>query len=95
MTFAKRNGTLTANGDTEPIQNTAKDNTGTLFVSGTFGTGTVKLQASPDAETWFDVDTPAAVSFTAAGYKNFEIKAGYFRLNLSGATSPNIDYWLV
>lgn len=66
---------------------------GTFAVAGTFGSGTVKLQASLDnGTTWIDVGTD--VTFTATGMANFHLPVCHVRVNLSGATSPNISTWL-
>lgn len=58
---------------------------GTFAAWGTFGSGTAKLQWSPDGTTYVDV---TSASLTAAGYKNFEIGPGRLRANLAGSTAP-------
>lgn len=45
----------------------------TLFVWGTFASATVKLQLSPDGQTWFD---HADRTFTAAGEANVFVSPG-------------------
>lgn len=67
---------------------------GTVAVAGTFGSGTIKLEASFDnGTTWIPVGTD--VEFTATGMGNFHLPACNLRCTLSGATSPDIDIWLV
>jgi hypothetical protein len=67
---------------------------GTVIVAGTWGGGTAKLQASPDnGTTWVDVGTD--VTFTANGMGNFQLPPGVLlRLDLSGATNPDLDAWV-
>ena len=68
---------------------------GTFTAWGTFGSGTVKLQMSPDGgSTWIDMlDVNGnAVSETANGMALFELAAGVkIRADLSGSTSPTIN----
>lgn len=55
---------------------------------GTFGSGTCKLQGSPDGgTTWIDI---ASASFTANGYVVVKVPFPRVRAVLSGATSPEI-----
>lgn len=63
-----------------------------LFVTGTFGAGTAQLQQSPDGGTnWFSVGT----AVTAAGRQVVTVYPGsILRLNLTGATSPNLNAWI-
>jgi hypothetical protein len=68
---------------------------GTVFVSGNFGGGTLKLQASADGGTTkFDIPDQSGnvVSFTAQAMRNLELGTGGINLYavLSGATSPSI-----
>ena len=62
----------------------------TVQVSGTFGTTTVTLQGSMDDTTYATLNdtagTPAALSFTAAGYKHVQERANYLKPGLSGGT---------
>src|SRR5689334_21372188 len=60
----------------------------TVYAFGTFGGGTVKLQASPDGTNWIDVPS---VSFTAAGMINVDLGAYQVRAVLSGATAPSVS----
>ena len=63
-----------------------------LYADGTFGGGTVKLQASPDGgTTWFDV--PSA-SLTVKGVVGGTVYGQRLRLDLSGATAPTLSAWL-
>jgi hypothetical protein len=66
---------------------------GQMIVSGTFGSGTVKLQVSPDdGTTWVDVGGDAEV--TAAAVVNFSLNSCDIRLNLSGSSGASLDGWL-
>lgn len=61
-----------------------------------FGAGTVKVQMSPDGgTTWLDTGK----SFTAANANKLiqhdEVFGPEFRMNLSGATAPNLDVDMV
>lgn len=68
-------------------------NTVAFAAKGTWGSGTIKLQAQlPDETTWFDV---ASATRTADGYYvATNVYASKLRLVLSGATSPNLDAWI-
>jgi len=81
--------TLTANGTTAAVIFKGNVFVGTVYVSGTFGGGTVKLQAKDENDVWHDVGTE--VTFTDNGIGNFSL-AGFpvLRFNLSGATSPSV-----
>lgn len=61
----------------------------TLFVWGTFGGSTVKLQISPDGTNWFDVSGADAI--TAAGALNVEFRAKQVRGSVSGGTANSIN----
>ncbi len=64
----------------------------TLLAAGTFGSGTITVQASPDGgTTWIDT----IATLTAAGVVNFISGAGVtYRLNLTGSTTPSINAWV-
>lgn len=73
-----------ANGDTGAhVSNLGRhDTTGSIQFTGTFGVGgTVVLEESNDAVTWFTAkdDAGAAVSLTAAGLVGFKSKALHLR----------------
>ena len=64
-----------------------------MVVAGTFGSGTVKLQLSPDdGTTWVDVGGDSSV--TAAAVVNYSVNACSLRLNLSGSSGASINAWL-
>lgn len=66
---------------------------GVFVAYGTFGSGTVKLQWSPnDGTTWIDVDASGDtfVTFTANGSGGFELPACQIRAVLSGATAASV-----
>lgn len=65
-----------------------------VFVVGTFGGGTAKLQIqAPDGSTWTDVG--ATTSFTANGNSGFTAPAGRLRLSVSGSAGATIKAWVV
>lgn len=95
--------TITANGTTDMGYAGAIPRNGryvgTLFASGTFGGGTLKLQASPDGGiTKFDIPDASGntVAITAQSMRNLELGTGGIRLYavLTGATAPNIKLTL-
>jgi hypothetical protein len=66
---------------------------GQMVVSGTFGSGTVVLQVSPDdGTTWVTVGGDSTV--TAAAVVNFDLNSCDIRLNLSGSSGADLDGWL-
>jgi hypothetical protein len=66
----------------------------TFAAFGTFGSGTIKLQAgfvnSQGVTTWLDIPN---ASFTANGAVNIAMKANFFRVVLSGSSGASIDWW--
>lgn len=58
---------------------------GTLFVSATFGGGSVKLQASIDGGTTA-LDLASSLSFTAAGAATFDLASCLIRVSITTAT---------
>ena len=68
---------------------------GTFAAWGTFGSGTIKLQAGyvdgAGTVNWIDITN---ASFTAAGAVSVSLRCDKMQIVLSGATSPNIGYWL-
>lgn len=67
---------------------------GTVFVVGTFGGGTAKLQIqAPDGATWVDIG--AGASFTANGAVNFTAPAGPLRINVAGSTAATLKAFIV
>ena len=82
---------LTADGSTAALPTTSTVN---VAAFGTFGSGTLTIQASYDnGTTWFALkdSAGAAGSFTADGALNVEVGEANLRFTLAGATSPNID----
>lgn len=65
---------------------------GSFIAYGTFGGGTVKLQASPDGgTTWVDLldENGSALSTNAAAVLEFHLAGGVqVRANLAGGTGP-------
>lgn len=67
---------------------------GAFVAYGTFGSGTVKLQWSPDdGTTWLDVDKSGEtyVTLTANGSGGFELPASQIRAALSGSTGASVS----
>ncbi len=62
----------------------------TVFYYGTFDSGTIKLQASPDNQVnWIDIPNSSSTSATCM---NMELRATHIRANLSGAGgSANVN----
>lgn len=59
-----------------------------VLASGTFGSGTLTLNLSPDGGTTYY----AAATLTAAGVMTVNVKSGdKVKVSLAGATSPDID----
>jgi hypothetical protein len=82
---------LTADGSTAALQTTGTVN---VAAFGTFGGGTLTIQASYDGgSTYFALTDAngAAGAFTADGAYNIEVGEADIRFTLAGATSPNID----
>jgi len=60
---------------------------------GTFSSGTAKLQFSPDdGSNFYDVDATNA-ALTADGVFDVQIAACKLRVNLAGASSPDVDVY--
>jgi len=70
---------------------------GCFLVSGTFGSGTIKLQISLDGGTvWVDADSAdseASSTFTAAGVAMVELPECKLKAVLSGSTTPDLDIY--
>lgn len=66
---------------------------GTVAIKGNFGGGTVTMQFSPDnGVTWVNTD----LAYDAEIATNFRIYSKCnIRLNLAGATSPDLNAWVV
>ena len=90
--------TFTADGNSNSIQlrNYVGPNTQfafTVFYTGTFGSGTVKLQASPDdGTTWVDIPNSSA---TAATVLNMEIRTTKIRANLAGSSGASLSVYII
>lgn len=94
-------GTFSANGNSSEFNITHIDGSAsTVLASGDFGGGTLTLQISPDSGTTW-INSGSDGQLTAAGFFKYEFtnaaKSGQLigRLNLAGATSPDVDYWVV
>lgn len=85
-------GTFTNNGSTD-WRLVGEAGFFSVALNGTFGSGTVKLQVrAADGSTAIDVPN---ASWLAATVANITLSPElYWRLNLSGATSPSLN-WLV
>lgn len=79
--------TLTGDGNTDTLH-WLGGRPGTVAVWGDFGGGTAKLQMSFDGgDTWIDEGS----TFSADGASNFQLPGCLMRVNLSGATSPDLN----
>lgn len=99
--MTKYTGTLTTNTTYPfPLHNIRGKSrqTYTLFVTGTFGSGTAALYTSPDGGTTsvaIKDATGTAVSFTVNGMTNFELMSDpsspiVVQVTLTGATNPSL-----
>jgi len=86
-------GTLTANGNSPNIA--FPGGTGTVQADSDFGGGTLSLEVSSDTGTTF-TNGGETVQLTAEGLFNFTLPSNglIVRLNLAGATGPDIDWWI-
>ncbi len=66
---------------------------GSVQFTGTFGGATVKLQASNDNSTYFDMKDllGSVISATSAGYFEFTTAGVYIRPAISGGTADAVD----
>jgi hypothetical protein len=64
----------------------------TLIATGTWGGGTITLQLSPDGGTTW-VSTSYTLSANGEQHGT-DMIATHARLNLAGATTPDLDAWL-
>lgn len=90
-----KSGTLTADGSVDVKAQSAGASPGnitTVYAKGTWGGGTLTVQASPDGVNFFDITEGA---LTADGFLNVSVKTKFLRLVLADATSPDIDYWVL
>jgi hypothetical protein len=76
--------TISADGNSSSVSTSQKVH---VHLSGTFGSGTAKVQFKDEGGTWRDI---AGASYTAAADELIELgKSQYdLRVNLSGSTSP-------
>jgi hypothetical protein len=58
----------------------------TLYVYGTFGGGSVQMQASPDGVNWVNLGTPITQPSVAA----FDVTANFLQAVIAGASSPSL-----
>ena len=69
-----------------------KDGIHSLYAKGTWDTGSVKVQVSPNGTDWFDL--PGA-SLSADGVFNFATRGLELRLDFSGGNgSEDVEYWV-
>lgn len=64
----------------------------TVFMFGTWGGGSAKLQASPDGTNW--VDVPESTQ-TGDYIFNVHIRGLKLRAVIAGATSPSLSIWII
>ncbi len=67
-----------------------------VFVWGVFDGAVVKIQFSPDGETWFD-DPTFELQFTAKAIKTQDVSVGvHIRATISSAgASTNLTVWIL
>lgn len=65
----------------------------TLYVTGTWGGGTVQMRSSPDRTVTNATSIPD-VNLVADGQISFQYRGQSLWLDLSGATSPNLNWWV-
>jgi len=89
-------GLFTTNASVESTIDGTKSPFVTLFAAGTWGGGTVKLQAAfySNVETLTWVDVPLA-SLTADGCLSVAVNAHALRVNCSGGTAHSITWALI
>ena len=77
--------TISANTNTDPFNWFGGD--GTVFATGAFDGGSIKLQASPDGTNWFDCQDADGntVTLSSNGAFSFSIAPCMIRVNLAGA----------
>lgn len=81
---------VTANAASPTFTSTGKIMT--LIASGSFGGGTLTLQASADEEVWVNSD----IAFTQSAIANFHTGRGVkHRVNLTGATTPSLTAHII
>lgn len=89
------NDVLTSNGDTTE----AIESVGGLvhfLCTGTFDSGTLKAEFSPDGGTTWFTETTTAYHKTDVGMLSYPVPPRFkTRLKLSGATAPNITVYRV
>jgi hypothetical protein len=91
-------GNLDADGSTVGL--TFLFNLDNVVVSavGTFGSGTLTIQGSPDGIGWYDLTDEfdgSVLALTANGMARIVGDHPYIRATLVGATTPDVDVWIV
>lgn len=90
-------GTITANGTVEVTHRGSVEKPGkfqTLYASGTWSGGTLQVKASPD-DTSANAQDVTDIKLTDDGLISFQVRCVSLWLVLSGASSPNINWWVV
>lgn len=89
----RSSGTLTADGQTQGVA--FPGGMGTVHADGSFGSGTLSLEVSSDGGTTY-TNGGTSVQLTAEGLFNFTLPSDELmvRLDLTGATAPDIDWWI-
>jgi hypothetical protein len=62
----------------------------TIFAKGSFGSGTLTIEISPNGEDWFLVPDS---ELTAEGFFNFQARFYALRVELDGSTDPELEVW--
>jgi len=89
----RSSGTFTADGNSAGVS--FPGGMGTVHADGTFGSGTLALAVSSDGGTTY-TNGGTSVQLTAEGLFNFTLPSDELmvRLELSGSTAPDIDWWI-
>ena len=65
-----------------------------LFGQGTFGSGTITVQACTDKTSGSEVYVPTAATLTADGHVSVDLPPCFVRLDLTGSTAANVNAWV-
>jgi hypothetical protein len=84
--------------DGQSAEFTFKGGWGLLLAAGTWGSGTITVQISPDGgTTWAalsDILGTGSAALTANGSVAFIAPPGQLRLDLSGSSGADLDAWV-
>lgn len=89
------NGTFSADGTAVVAEGgyNATKSLNTLYLVGTWGSGTITLEASPDNGATFA--SVQDLTYTANAVINLNFRWTALRLKLAGATNPSLKWWVL